>query len=92
MKIDPEIIYLSVTQLHPYKKQARKIFENLEIESLAETIKEHGIRQPLTVLRVQGDTVHFEVVSGERRLRAAKKLGLEKVPCIIIENEERQKK
>lgn len=85
-----EITYLSIGQLFPYKKQARKIFEDSEIEALAETIKEHGIRQPLTVLRVHGeDSVHFEVISGERRLRAAKILSLEKIPCIIIEKEDK---
>lgn len=84
-----EITYLSINQLHPYKKQARKIFDASEIETLAETIKEHGIRQPLTVLRVESEAVFFEVISGERRLRAAKLLGIEKVPCIIIDNQEK---
>lgn len=84
-----EITYLSVEQLHPYQKQARRIFDQGEIDSLAETIKEHGIRQPLTILRVSSDPVHFEVISGERRLRAAKIVGLQKVPCIIIDNVEK---
>ncbi len=82
-----EITYLSVQQLVPYRNQARVIFDQTEIDALAETIKEHGIRQPLTVLRIDSDVVHFEVVSGERRLRAAKQLGLLKVPCIIITDE-----
>ncbi|WP_052046412.1 ParB/RepB/Spo0J family partition protein [Candidatus Paracaedibacter symbiosus] len=84
-----EITYLSVGQLHPYQKQARRIFDQEDIDALAETIKEHGIRQPLTVLRVSSDPVHFEVISGERRLRAAKNIGLQKVPCIIIDNVEK---
>ena len=82
-----EITYLAVNQLLPYRNQARTIFIKEEIDELAETIKEHGIRQPLTVLRIDSDTVHFEVVSGERRLRAAKQLGLTNVPCIIITDE-----
>lgn len=81
-----EITYLSIGQLHPYKKQARRIFNQEEIDSLAETIREHGVRQPLTILRVSADPVHFEVISGERRLRAAKIAGLQKIPCIIIDN------
>lgn len=84
-----EITYLSVEQLHPYQKQARRIFDQVEIDSLAETIREHGVRQPLTILRVSADPVHFEVISGERRLRAAKIVGLQKVPCIIIDNAEK---
>lgn len=81
-----EISYIDISKLHPYKKQARRIFNEADIDSLAETIKEHGIRQPLTVLRSEGDIVSFEVVSGERRFRAAKKLLLKKLPCIIIDD------
>ena len=81
-----EIVYLSIDQLVPYQKQARRIFDDVEIESLAQTISEHGIRQPLTVLRVNNDPIKFEVISGERRLRAAKLINLAKIPCIVIEN------
>lgn len=80
-----EITYLSVDHLKPYNKQTRKLFDEEEIDQLAITIKEHGIRQPLTVLRNCEDGLFFEVISGERRLRAAKRAGLLKVPCIIIE-------
>lgn len=81
-----EVIYLSVDQLKPYNKQTRKLFSEEEINQLAITIKEHGIRQPLTVLRNSEDELLFEVVSGERRLRAAKIVGLNKIPCIIVED------
>jgi len=84
-----EIVYLSVDQLIPYKNQARKVFNDQELESLASTIKEHGIRQPLTVLSIQADHATYEVVSGERRLRAAKLVGLSKVPCIILHDNEK---
>lgn len=79
-----EISYLSVNQLAPYRNQSRTIFNEEEIDALAEIIKEHGVRQPLTVLRINDEVVRFEVVSGERRLRAAKKIGLTQIPCIII--------
>jgi len=59
------------------------------IAEMAKTIKLHGIRQPLTVLRVGDEKIAFEVVSGERRLRAAKLLCLAKVPCIIIDDQEK---
>ncbi len=81
-----EITYLSPNVLRPYKNQARVIFDDEEIVNLADTIKIHGIRQPLTVLRVSDDPVLFEIVSGERRVRAAKLVGLTSVPCIIIED------
>lgn len=84
-----EIVYLSVEQLVPYKNQARKIFNDEELESLASTIKEHGIRQPLTVLSIQADHALYEVICGERRLRAAKIAGLSKVPCIILHDSEK---
>lgn len=79
-----EIVYLDVGLLVPYSKQARRFFDDAEIDKLAETIKEHGIRQPLTVhANLEGT---FEVVSGERRLRAAKKLGLAQLPCIVLKD------
>jgi ParB family chromosome partitioning protein len=84
-----EIVYLTVEQLVPYKNQARKIFNEQELESLAVTIKEHGIRQPLTVLSIQSEHATYEVISGERRLRAAKIAGLSKVPCIILLDSEK---
>lgn len=79
-----EIVYLEIPMLVPYKYQARRSFSPEELQSLADTIKEHGIRQPLTVLKSDIQEGFFEVVSGERRLRAAKMVGLKKVPCIIL--------
>ncbi|MDP2193838.1 MAG: ParB/RepB/Spo0J family partition protein [Alphaproteobacteria bacterium] len=84
-----EIVYLSIDLLVPYRHQARVIFNEADIYEMSKTIAIHGIRQPLTVLRVGDDTVQFEVVSGERRLRAARLLGLLKVPCIIIDDPEK---
>ncbi|MDP1974685.1 MAG: ParB/RepB/Spo0J family partition protein [Alphaproteobacteria bacterium] len=81
-----EVAYLSIDQLKPYNKQTRKLFSEEEIGQLANTIKEHGIRQPLTVLRSSSDELFFEVISGERRLRAAKLIGLLKIPCIVVDD------
>jgi ParB family chromosome partitioning protein len=79
-----EFYNISVDKLIPFKNQARKIFDEKSILNLAETIKEHGIRQPLTVIPSDIREGCYEVISGERRLRAAKSIGMEKVPCIII--------
>lgn len=76
-----EFYFLYTEDLIPFHNQARKDFSDKELEELSASIKEHGIRQPLTVLK-NGEK--YEVVSGERRLRAAKNIGLEKVPCIIL--------
>lgn len=85
-----EISYIPIEKLRPFQNQGRKIFHEEELESLAETIREHGIRQPLTVLRIEEDEgIFFEVVSGERRLRAAKKVNLSVVPCIVIDDEKK---
>jgi len=84
-----EIVYLPIERLIPYKNQARKFFDQEELERLSSTIKEHGIRQPLTVLSIQAEQATYEVVSGERRLRAAKMAGLIKVPCIVLQNSEK---
>ena len=82
-----EYYNLQTEKLIPFKNQARKFFNEDGINALAETIKEHGIRQPLTVLPSSTRPGYYEVVSGERRLRAAKLLSLAQVPCIIIQDE-----
>lgn len=79
-----EIVYLDVDVLIPYQNQARKVFDESELEHLAQTIKDHGVRQPLTVIKRHPEGQYFEVVSGERRLRASKMAGLKRVPCIIL--------
>ena len=79
-----EYFFISVDDLIPFKNQARQIFDEDDIKSLAESITQYGIRQPLTVARSDTQTNKYEVISGERRLRAAKVAGLVKVPCIIL--------
>ncbi len=76
-----EFFFIAVADLLPFHNQARMSFDEEEILLLAESIKIHGVRQPLTVLLTNG---RYEVISGERRLRAAKIIGIDKVPCIVI--------
>lgn len=80
-----EFYYIALDNLIPFKNQARTNFNEDELNQLAETIREHGVRQPLSVVKSETDGGKYEVVSGERRLRAAKLAGLEKVPCIILD-------
>lgn len=65
--------------------QPRRVFEDTSIISLADSIHRHGILQPLSV-RKNGD--NYELVAGERRLRAARLLKMDRVPCIIINIDE----
>ena len=62
--------------------QPRKSFNKSELEGLAQSIRLNGIIQPISVRRI--DNGLYEVIAGERRLRAARMAGLEKIPCIII--------
>ncbi len=77
-----ELIYLPSLEILPNPVQPRRRFSSEALGELANSIKEHGILQPLTVRLRRGK---FELVAGERRLRAAKQIGLETVPCILIE-------
>ena len=80
-----EIVYITLEKIKAFKNQARTHFDQEEITALASTIKEHGVRNPLTVLSLPEGG--FEVISGERRLRAAKIAGLLKVPCIVVHDQ-----
>jgi ParB family chromosome partitioning protein len=86
-EVKGEIYYLSHDLIIPYKNQARKNFSEDELFSLISSIQRQGIIQPLQIIQSTEYNGKFEVVSGERRLRAAKKLGLEKVPCMILDKD-----
>jgi len=73
---------ISIERITPNPSQPRKNFEDEAIIRLADSIRRYGILQPLSVRRLLNDS--FEIIAGERRLRAAKLLDLEEVPCIII--------
>lgn len=81
------ILYLPIVRIRPNPSQPRKIFESDSLRELAASIEHYGILQPLTVRRVGAD---FELVAGERRLRAARMLGLVEVPCILLSVDEEQ--
>lgn len=84
-----EYYNISVNKLIPFRNQARRYFDDESIKILSYTIKEHGIRQPLTIIPSEGNEGLYEIVSGERRYRAAKLLGLSSVPCIIIHDQKK---
>lgn len=79
-----EYFFLNINKIKKFKNQARKLFNNDELISLSNSIKEYGVRQPITVISTGSG--EYEVISGERRLIAAKMAGLDKIPCIILKN------
>jgi len=81
--IENGIIEVKITQVEPNKSQPRKSFDAEKLEALAESIKEHGMIQPIIVTEIE--TNRYKIVAGERRWRAAKLVGIEKIPVVIKE-------
>lgn len=82
------INYVSTELICPNLYQPRKVFNEDRIEELAKSINSYGIIQPLSVRKLSDDS--YELIAGERRLRAAKKLGLDKVPVIVVDVTDRE--
>ena len=90
IKEGEEIIHkIKVIEIEPNKNQPRRTFDSESIDELAESIKRYGIIQPIIVTKKDD---YYEIVAGERRWRAAKKAGLEEMPCIVREDTERKNK
>ena len=79
-KREGKICWLPVEDIRPNPVQPRRVFDPEGLRELAGSISESGVLQPLIVRKRQG---HYELVAGERRLRAAKLAGLREVPCIL---------
>lgn len=76
------IRYLDLTELHPNRMQPRKTFDEGKLDELAESLKEHGLIQPVIVRKAEQG---YEIVAGERRWRAASRAGLTSIPCMVRE-------
>ena len=76
-----EIVELPLDELRPNPYQPRKVFDEVKLQELADSIKEHGVFQPIIVKKssIKG----YEIIAGERRVKACKIAGLEKIPAII---------
>lgn len=81
------VVFLTPRTIRPNPAQPRKVFQQEALEELAESIRRHGILQPLSVRRVE---VGYELIAGERRLRAAQMAGLTEIPCIIMTMDEKE--
>jgi ParB family chromosome partitioning protein len=77
-----EIIYLPLEAVKPNPYQPRRMFDRASLAELADSIREYGVLQPISVRLING--VSYELVAGERRLRACKMAGLDKIPAIVI--------
>lgn len=73
---------LSIEKIFPDKQQPRRYFDPEKLDKLAQSIQEHGILEPLIVRPLSDDT--YELISGDRRLKAAQKVGLEEVPVNVL--------
>jgi len=81
------VVFLPVRAIRPNPAQPRKVFQPEALDELADSIRRHGILQPLSVRRVG---ISYELIAGERRLRAAQLAGITDVPCILMNMDDRE--
>ena len=81
-------MYLPISEVESNSAQPRKFFDEAALAELAESIREHGIIQPLTVRKLASG--YYQIIAGERRWRAARLAGLSEVPVIVIEADDRK--
>ncbi len=82
------IFNIDVNKIIPNKNQPRKVFDDKALEELSQSIKNYGIIQPITVRKIYDDI--YELVAGERRLKAVKLLKMETIPAVVIEVKEEE--
>ena len=81
------VVFLPLRAVRPNPAQPRKIFREEALQDLAESIRQHGILQPLSVRR---SGTGYELIAGERRLRAAQIAGLGEIPCIVMTMDDKE--
>ena len=82
-----EVTRLPLQKVEPNPNQPRRRFDKEELQSLADSIAEHGILQPLAVRAMEGG--FYQIIAGERRWRAARLAGLKEVPVVVVEADDR---
>ena len=88
IKNENKISDIPIIKIRPNKAQPRKVFNEEDLNALSQSITENGILQHLTVRKVSA--TEYELIAGERRLRASVMAGLRKVPCIVIKCSEKE--
>lgn len=81
-------LFLPISQVQPGLNQPRKRFDEEALADLADSIRTHGVIQPLTVRRLASG--YYQIIAGERRWRASKLAGLKEVPAVVIEADDRK--
>ncbi|MCD7756162.1 MAG: ParB/RepB/Spo0J family partition protein [Firmicutes bacterium] len=81
------VVFLPARAIRPNPAQPRKVFQEEALAELADSIRQHGILQPLSVRRVG---TGYQLIAGERRLRAGQMAGLTEIPCIIMDMDEKE--
>ena len=74
------VMYLNIDEVEPNRNQPRQYFDEDALSELAESIREHGVIQPLLVIKKEN---YYEIIAGERRWRAARQAGLQEIPVIV---------
>ena len=77
-------VQIPLGRLHRFPEHPYKVEDNVEMEALAESIREYGVLNPLLVRRMEGSETDYELISGHRRAYAAAKAGLETVPAFVV--------
>lgn len=81
------VVFLPARSIRPNPAQPRKVFKPEALDELADSIRQHGILQPLSVRRCG---LSYELIAGERRLRAAELAGVTDIPCIIMSMDDKE--
>ena len=81
------VLFLPIRTIRANPAQPRKIFREEALAELADSIRQHGVLQPLSVRRVGNS---YELIAGERRLRAAQLAGLYEIPCLVMNMDDRE--
>lgn len=84
-----EVLELNIVDIEPMLNQPRKVFDKEKLQELAESIKQHGVLQPLLVVKIDD---RYTIIAGERRWRAAKLAELKTIPVIVKDYDDGQKK
>lgn len=81
-------LHLPISQVESCSSQPRKLFDEAALAELAESIREHGVIQPLTVRKLSSG--YYQIIAGERRWRAARLAGLSEIPAVVIDADDKK--
>ena len=79
--VSEQVLELKVSQIEPNKSQPRTEFDRDKLEILADSIKKYGVLQPIVVKKL--DNGFYKIIAGERRWRASKLAGIDKIPVVV---------